>query len=156
MHMRDDNRPRQELVNEVIGLRKQVQDLKDAAVARWRAEQAVRRSEEEYRSLVEEAPGGICRLGPEGQFEQLNVVLARLVGYETRSEALEIARTFGGFVDEAERQRVLNHIATAGAPPITARFQHRVGDPISLMISGRPLQDPDGSPAGYILFVVPT
>ena len=37
MHMRDDNRPRQELVNEVIGLRKQVQDLKDAAVARWRA-----------------------------------------------------------------------------------------------------------------------
>ena len=106
MHMRDDNRPRQELVNEVIGLRKQVQDLKDAAVARWRAEQAVRRSEEEYRSLVEEAPGGICRLGPEGQFEQLNVVLARLLGYETRSEALEIARTFGGFVDEAERQRV--------------------------------------------------
>src|SRR5690606_3185407 len=62
MHMRDDNRPRQELVNEVIGLRKQVQDLKDAAVARWRAEQAVRRSEEEYRALVEEAPGGICRL----------------------------------------------------------------------------------------------
>lgn len=154
--MRDDNRPRQELVNEVIGLRKQVQDLKDAAVARWRAEQAVRRSEEEYRALVEEAPGGICRLGPDGQFEQLNVVLARLLGYETRSEALEIARTFGGFVDEGERQRVLDHIATAGAPPTTARFQHRVGDPISLMVSGRPLQDPDGSPAGYILFVVPT
>ena len=75
--MRDQHKPKQDLINEVIGLRKQVADLKQAAVARWRAEEALRRSEEQYRALVEYVPGAICRLAPDGEFVQVNVAMPR-------------------------------------------------------------------------------
>ena len=60
--MRDEHRPKQDLINEVVGLRKQIADLKEAAVARRRVEDALRASEEHYRALVEQAPAGICRV----------------------------------------------------------------------------------------------
>ena len=58
--MRDEHRPKQDLINEVVGLRKQIADLKEAAVARRRVEDALRASEEHYRALVEQAPAGIA------------------------------------------------------------------------------------------------
>ena len=40
--MRDNHRPKQELVHEITGLRKQVSDLKEAIAARRRVEDALR------------------------------------------------------------------------------------------------------------------
>jgi hypothetical protein len=51
--MRDQHRPKQDLINEVIGLRKQVADLREAMTARRRVEDALRESERQLRALVE-------------------------------------------------------------------------------------------------------
>ncbi|MGE5926635.1 MAG: PAS domain S-box protein [Gemmatimonadota bacterium] len=141
--MRDQHRPKQDLINEVIGLRKQVADLKQAAVVRWRAEEALRRSEEQYRALVEYVPGGICRLSPEGEFLQVNGAFAAMLGYETRGEATELGRVVGIFADEAERERVLDAFRMAeGVRNLPARLRHRDGRILPVRLSGRAVREP--------------
>ena len=54
--MRDQHRPKQDLINEVTGLRKQIADLREAMTARRRVEDALRQSEEQLRQLVDAAP----------------------------------------------------------------------------------------------------
>ena len=141
--MRDQHRPKQDLINEVIGLRKQVADLKQAAVVRWRAEEALRRSEEQYRALVEYVPGGICRLSPEGDFLQVNGAFAALLGYETRGEAMEVGRIVGIFADDAERDRVLDAFRMAeGVQDLPARLRHREGRIVQVRLSGSAVREP--------------
>src|SRR5678815_894405 len=107
--MRDDNRPKQDIINEVVALRKQVSDLKEASVVRWRIEQALRRSEEKYRELVELAPGGLCRLNADGSLEQANQTVIELLGCETQSEVLTFAGTFGLFEDDRDGREPVSY-----------------------------------------------
>jgi PAS domain S-box-containing protein len=141
--MRDQHRPKQDLINEVIGLRKQVADLKQAAVVRWRAEEALRHSEEQYRALVEYVPGGICRISAEGEMLQINGVFATLLGYDTRGEALDAGRAGGIFADEAERRRVLDAFLMAGdVRELPARLRRRGGEVVRVRLSGRAVREP--------------
>lgn len=151
--MRDEHRPKQDLLNEVVGLRKQVADLKEAAVVRWRAEQAVRRSEEEYRALVEQAPGGICRLRADGTFEQVNSTLAGMLGYPSRTEALEFSRLAGIFDGADEHQRVVDLLSGPGeVTGVQTRLRHRDGSVIPARLSGRALRT-DGDIEGFVVIL---
>ena len=64
--MRDQHRPKQDLINEVIALRKQMADLREAMTARRRVEDALRQSEEQLRTLMDAAPVGLCLFRPNG------------------------------------------------------------------------------------------
>src|SRR4029079_13034859 len=119
--MRDEHRPKQDLINEVIGLRKQIADLKEAAVARRRVEDALRASEEHYRVLVEQAPAGICRVSRSGDFLAVNSAFAAMLGYASRSEALELARISGLFADLAEKERVMFLLGSDAATGVEHR-----------------------------------
>lgn len=154
--MRDQHKPKQDLINEVIGLRKQVADLKEAAVARWRAEEALRRSEEQYRALVEHVPGAICRLAPSGEFLQANAAFAELLGYRTRSEVLELGRTMGIFDDDIERQRLLDAFRAAEAVQgLPARLRRRDGSKVAVRVSGRALRNGGGEIESFAILVTP-
>ena len=154
--MRDQHKPKQDLINEVIGLRKQVADLKEAAVARWRAEEALRRSEEQYRVLVEYVPGAICRIAPSGELLQANGALADLLGYASRSETLELGRMVGIFDGEAERDRVLDAFRSAeSVQGLSARLRRRDGAPAAVQVSGRAVRGKDGAIEGFALLVIP-
>ncbi len=48
-----------------------------------RTEESLRRSEEDYRSLFENASEGIYRTTPEGRFLMANQAMARILGYDT-------------------------------------------------------------------------
>jgi two-component system, cell cycle sensor histidine kinase and response regulator CckA len=50
----------------------------------------LRQSEARYRSLVENAPYGICRCGPDGRFVSANPALVRMLGYESETELLAV------------------------------------------------------------------
>lgn len=153
--MRDEHRPKRDLLNEVVGLRKQVADLKEAAVVRWRAEEAVRRSEQEYRALVEAAPAGLCRLNATGEFLQVNTAFAEMLGYGTRTEALDLARTREFFTEEGFREQLLSAMdengAVQGQPAV---LLHQNDSQVPVMVSGRRLDAPDGTSDGYILMIV--
>jgi PAS domain-containing protein len=95
--MRDQHRPKQDLISEVIGLRKQVADLREAMTARRRVEDALRQSEEQLRTLVDTAPVGLCLFRP----------FARLLGYDSTAELLRVADTLGVFGSREEQGRVV-------------------------------------------------
>ncbi len=152
--MRDDNRPKQDIINELVALRKQVADLKEASVVRWRVEQALRHSEEKYREMVELAPGGLCRLNAEGSLEQANQTVSELLGCETQTEALDFAATFGLFEDEREERELLDALRNGGGVrAFSARFRRQGGGGVPVFLSGRALKDNEGSINGFVLLV---
>ena len=55
---------------------------------RKRAEEALRRSEAGFRSVVQDAPYGIYRASAAGRFLQVNPALQKMLGYELIEELL--------------------------------------------------------------------
>jgi PAS domain S-box-containing protein len=105
--MRDQHRPKQDLINEVVALRKQVADLKEATAARRRVEDALRHSEEQLRALMDCVPAGLCLFNADGAPISANRPFARLLGYESPAELLRVSQVLGLFASEAERARML-------------------------------------------------
>ena len=105
--MRDQHRPKQDLINEVVALRKQVADLKDAMTARRRVEDALRHSEEQLRTLVDYAPSALCLFRPDGTPLAANRPFARMLGYDSPAELLRVADALGVFANREEQTRVL-------------------------------------------------
>jgi PAS domain S-box-containing protein len=105
--MRDQHRPKQELIDEVAALRKQVADLKAEAVVRRRVEDALRLSEEQLRALADSAPAGLCIVRPGGTVRAANLPFARLLGYESAAELQRLGEVLGIFAGPEELERLL-------------------------------------------------
>ncbi len=105
--MRDNHRPKQDLVHEVTGLRKQILDLKEAMVARRRVEDALRETEARLRSLTDGAPVGLCLFRRDGTPLAANTPFARMLGYDSPAELQRVGGVLGVFATPEERSRVL-------------------------------------------------
>lgn len=81
---------------------------------RRRAERALGEAEKKYRTIVENAAGGIYQLTPEGIYLSANPALARILGYESPEHALrEIKNAFSMvYVDPKERQDIIEELST--------------------------------------------
>jgi PAS domain S-box-containing protein len=80
-------------------------DLARTRLARAQAEEALRRSEERYRSLFEQSPIGIYRTTPDGRILLANPALLRMLGY-AKAEDLSARDLEGeGFEPGYPRQR---------------------------------------------------
>ncbi|HJR16552.1 MAG TPA: PAS domain-containing protein [Gemmatimonadales bacterium] len=121
--MRDNHRPKQDLIHEVTGLRKQIVDLKEAMVARRRVEEALRETESRLRSLTDGAPVGLCLFRRNGTPLASNAPFARMLGYESPAELQRVGAVLGIFTDPEEQARVLAGTGTASA----AFFRHKEG-----------------------------
>jgi PAS domain-containing protein len=106
--MRDQHRPKQDLISEVTALRKQVADLKDAMSARRRVEDALRAGEEQMRELADGAPVGLCLFSRSGTPVAANLPFARLLGYDSVAEFIRVAGSLGVFANREEEVRVLS------------------------------------------------
>src|SRR5947207_3486403 len=61
---------------------------------RDRAERDLRHSEEQFRSIVEGAPFGICQMDENGQMRLANPALVTMLGYSTEAELLDTDTVF--------------------------------------------------------------
>ena len=138
--MRDNHRPKQDLVHEVTGLRKQIVDLKDAMVARRRVEEALREAESRLRLLTDGAPVGLCLFQRDGAPLAANSPFARMLGYDSPAELQRVGGVLGIFASREEQSRVLGSSPTAGSG---AFFRHKDGSRLclSVMASHCPKQD---------------
>ena len=140
--MRDQHRPKQDLINEVIGLRKQVADLREAMTARRRVEDALRLSEEQLRRLVDSAPVGLCLFRPDGTALTANRPFARLLGYDSTAELLRVGDTLGVFGSREEQGRVLA-LAERGLERVASVvFRRKDGTRQALGVIGSVAADP--------------
>ncbi len=73
---------------------------------RKRAEEALRRSEADFRSVVEDAPYGIYRASVTGRLLQVNPALRKMLGYEQEQDLLRKELASDVFLHKGEYQRL--------------------------------------------------
>lgn len=141
--MRDEHRPKQDLIHEITGLRKQVVDLKDAMVARRRVEEALRTTESMLRSLADGAPVGLCLFRHDGTPLIANTPFARMLGYDSPAELQRIGSVLGVFAGEEERSRALCSSRNGDGTVAGALFRTKDGArrPLGLMAAECAAQD---------------
>jgi PAS domain-containing protein len=139
--MRDEHRPKQDLIHDIAGLRKQVVDLKDAMTARRRVEDALREAETLLHSLTDGAPVGLVLFGRDGTILTANRPFARMLGYDSPAELQRVGGVLGVFASPTEQCRVLGP-GSRTDPPSTAVFRHKSGarSGFGIMISNCPDQ----------------
>jgi PAS domain S-box-containing protein len=142
--MRDQYRSKQELCDELAGLRKQVADLKAEMVNRRRVEDALRHSEEQLRSLGDSAPTGLCLMRPGGAVRVVNLPFARLLGYESAAELQRLSETFGLFAGPEELPRVMALAHDTEHRTACVRFRRKDGTSQALGVIGTRCREGDG------------
>ena len=109
-----------------------------AAIDRKRNEQALRRSEVRYRSLVQSAVYGIYRSSLEGQFLDVNPALIGMLGYDSALEVLALDPQKDVFVEPREYAHLVNEFRrTGGIDGFEVRWKRKDGGTITVRISGR-------------------
>ena len=109
-----------------------------AAIDRKRNEQALRRSEIRYRSLVQTAVYGIYRSSLEGRFLDVNPALIGMLGYNSALDVLALDPQKDVFLDPAEYNRLVDEFRRNGRMDgFEARWKRKDGATITVRISGR-------------------
>ena len=120
---------------------------------RKRAEEALRRSEAGFRSVVEDAPYGIYRASSTGQILQVNPALEKMLGYELLDELLKTELVTDIFRHAGEYERLTDLlIRTNEIKDVETEWKRRDGTPITVRCSGRRINDENGMPAYFEVF----
>src|SRR4030042_2553302 len=85
--MRDIDKSKEQLTTEVTQLRQRIAELETAETERKQVEEALRKSEEKYRTVVEISPDGIA-IAAKGRHIFVNQSLARMFGVSSPDELL--------------------------------------------------------------------
>lgn len=120
---------------------------------RKRAEEALRRSEAHFRSVVQDAPYGIYRANIAGQLLQVNPALQKMLGYETEQEFLAKELAADVFQHQGEYQRFVELLTrTEEVKDIELEWKRQDGTPMAVRCSGRRTNDENGAPAYFEVF----
>ena len=120
---------------------------------RKRAEEALRRSEADFRSLVEDAPYGIYRASVTGRLLQVNPALRKMLGYEHEQDLLRKDLATDVFLHNGEYRRLTEHLTrTEEVKDLEMEWKKQDETPIIVRCSGRRMNDEQGNPACFEVF----
>jgi PAS domain S-box-containing protein len=142
--MRDQHRPKQDLINELVGLRKQVVDLREAMADRRRVEDSLRHSEAQLRAFVDGSPVGLCLTRLDGTAAAANRPFATMLGYDSVADLVSVGNVLGVFATREEYARLANALATPDQRSLEVTFRHKNGGPHACRVVGTPCQNPSG------------
>ena len=114
---------------------------------RRRAEEALRRSEESHRALVQHASYAIYRSTPDGRFLTVNPALVAMLGYESSEQLLGVDLATDVYADPAARERILARFESSGdvIDGVEVTWKRRNGQSILVRLAGRAARRGDGS-----------
>jgi two-component system, cell cycle sensor histidine kinase and response regulator CckA len=125
-----------------------------SAVEHKRNEQALRRSEWRYRSLVQSSVYGIYRASLEGKFLDVNPALIAMLGYESSEELLALDPQKDVFQFPEEHTRLIEEFRRSGRMDgIEAKWKRKNSTAITVRISGRAVSNAD-EPADVLEAIV--
>jgi len=120
---------------------------------RKKAEEALRRSERHFRSVVEDAPYGIYRSSINGRFLQVNPALRKMLGYDHEQDLLGKELATDIFRHRDEYQRVTALLARAEEiKDVETEWKKQDDTPITVRCSGRRINDENSVPAYFEIF----
>lgn len=123
---------------------------------RKRVEQALRESEQQYRTLVEAVPYGILELDTHGTITFSNSAYARLHGYDRQELHGKSIYEFSPAGEEREkmREQVFNLVAERPAPmPWFGRDRRKDGSFIDVRVDWDYKRDNHGGITGYVALI---
>jgi two-component system cell cycle sensor histidine kinase/response regulator CckA len=107
-------------------------------------EQALRRSEARYRSLVQSSVYGIYRSSLEGRFLDVNPALITMLGYGSAEEVLLLDPQKDVFAHAEEHTRLIEEFRRTGRlDGIEVKWKQNNGKAITVRISGRAVSSAD-------------
>jgi two-component system, cell cycle sensor histidine kinase and response regulator CckA len=115
-----------------------------SAVEIKRNEQALRRSEARYRSLVQSSVYGIYRSSLEGRFLDVNPALITMLGYVSAEEVLLLDPEKDVFARSEEHTRLIEEFRRTGRlDGIEVKWKRKDSSAITVRISGRAVSSAD-------------
>jgi len=126
----------------IIGAIESLRDISE----RKRMEEAIRESEEKYRSLVNNLNVGIYRstVGQNGRFTQANPAVARIFGYDSVDEFMKL-KVFDLYQDPDDRKAFTETLARTGAVTgMELRFKRKDGSLFFASVTARANFDEKG------------
>jgi len=113
---------------------------------RRRAEKALAEAEKKYRTIVENAAGGIYQIAPDGRILSANPSLARILGYKDAFELGAHIVDFGTlYADPRDRLRYERELENLGfIRNFETGIKHRDGHTIWIAENARSVKDDDG------------
>ena len=101
-------------------------------------EEALRRSESRYRSLVQSAVYGLYRSSVEGKFLDVNPALISMLAYDSAEEVLTLDPKKDVFLNPEEQFRLMKEFRRNGRlDSIEVQWRRKDGNPITVRLSGR-------------------
>ena len=132
------------LVRNVSGEIYRIAGVAQDITERKNVEEALKRSEADYRSLFERAPYGIFRATLSGRFILANSALVRMLGYPSEDALLEAKASINDFADLSDCDKTLEGCCKEqGFRNIELRLRRRDGSPLLVLASGRCVQSGD-------------
>ncbi len=116
---------------------------------RKKAERALKRAEERYRGIVENAVEGFFTSTPAGRFTSANPAMAAALGYDSPEALMREVTDIRSqiYADSGDRDRLMRLIKTqGGATRFPVRFRRRDGGIIWASLNVRVVRDPSGLP----------
>ncbi len=121
---------------------------------RRRAEEALRRSEADYRGIVDNATYGIYRSTPEGRFLSANPALVSMLGYDSEEELLALDMNRNVYAKAGARRRLIEQqVGVSRLARGEAEWRRKDGRVITVRLSGRSVRN-DAGEVGHFEMVV--
>ncbi len=116
---------------------------------RKQIEDALRESEEKYRSLFEESFDGLFISNPEGQYTDINQKTIEMFGYDSREEmlALDLAKDIYAYPED--RKKILSYVNAHGFGEFEIVAKKKNGDRMTTLCSFNAVKGKDGSITAY-------
>ena len=133
---------------DIIGAIESIRDITDHK----KAEEALRKAEEKYRSIFENAIEGIFQTRPDGRYISANPALATMYGYDSPEEMVETVTDIQRqqYVNPEDRETFKNLLDTQGfVERFETQLYGRDGEKIWVSISARAARDADGRITHY-------
>jgi PAS domain S-box-containing protein len=120
------------------------------AIERKRSEKALQKSEEEYRSIFDNATMGIYRSTPDGRLIRPNGALARMLGYDSAEEMRHCNLDRDVYYNRRERAELNAEAASQGsADGIELLWKKKDGTLIWVQLNERAVIGDDGQPLWF-------
>jgi PAS domain S-box-containing protein len=110
-----------------------------------RAEDALRRSEEQYRQIVENTTDGIVTVDPSGQIIFVNRRFAEILGYMPHEMMGKLATTFMTPAQQVVAKAAFRRRANGLKDSFDTGFVHQTGKEVLVNITGSPVVDAEGN-----------
>ncbi len=121
--------------------------------ARKQAEEELRRSEANFRSLVEDAPFGILQATIEGRILHANPALVRMLKYDSEEELLELNMECDVYLDARQHQHLIEENSQKEEfHNLEVQWKRKDGKIITALLSGHRVAGPDHAFAYYEVF----